>query len=207
MTDRVGAAVERIAQKHVALNILPEHYPFVADALLGAIGEVLGDAATPEIAAAWGEAYWFLAEILIGREAAVYREVAAQPGGWNGWRDFAVESVVDESSIIRSFTLVPVDRGSVVRHKPGQYLGFALDLPGVGPLRRNYSISCAPNELPTKSASSARQPLGYQRDWRRTGCTNTHCRGRYFVRRRLPVISSWIRHRPARWCWSAAASA
>ena len=35
--------MERIAQKHVALNILPEHYPHVANALLGAIGDVLGD--------------------------------------------------------------------------------------------------------------------------------------------------------------------
>ncbi len=126
-----AARSRRITQKHVALNILPEHYPFVADALLAAIGDVLGDAATPEIAAAWTEAYWFLAEILIGREAAVYRELAAQPGGWNGWRDFAVENVVDESSIIRSFTLVPVDGGKVLRHKPGQYLGFALDLPEI----------------------------------------------------------------------------
>lgn len=50
----LAGAVERIAQKHVALNILPEHYPHVADALLGAIGDVLGEAATPEIAAAWG---------------------------------------------------------------------------------------------------------------------------------------------------------
>ena len=33
----LGGAVERIAQKHVALNILPEHYPHVADALLAAI--------------------------------------------------------------------------------------------------------------------------------------------------------------------------
>ncbi|OYV40841.1 MAG: nitric oxide dioxygenase, partial [Rhodospirillales bacterium 20-64-7] len=61
----MGGAVERIAQKHVALNILPEHYPFVADALLGAIKDVLGAVATAEIVAAWGEAYWFLAEILI----------------------------------------------------------------------------------------------------------------------------------------------
>ena len=73
----LGGAVERIVQKHVALNILPEHYPFVAEALLGAIGDVLGDAATPDILAAWGEAYWFLAEILIGREATIYRELAA----------------------------------------------------------------------------------------------------------------------------------
>ena len=83
----LGGAVERIAQKHVALNILPEHYPHVAEALLGAIKDVLGDAATDEVIAAWGEAYWFLAELLIGREATIYRELASAPGGWNGWRD------------------------------------------------------------------------------------------------------------------------
>ncbi|MDR3534488.1 MAG: NO-inducible flavohemoprotein [Rhodopila sp.] len=165
----LGGAVERIVQKHVALNILPEHYPFVAEALLGAIGDVLGAAATNEILAAWGEAYWFLAEILIGREAAVYRELASQPGGWNGWRDFVVESVADESSIIRSFTLVPADGGKVLRHKPGQYLGFALDIPGVAALRRNYSISCAPNDrayrITVKREATPGVPAGAASNW------------------------------------------
>ncbi|WP_298951236.1 NO-inducible flavohemoprotein [uncultured Methylobacterium sp.] len=138
-------AVERIAHKHVALDIRPEHYPFVADALLGAIGDVLGEAATPEIRAAWGEAYWFLAELLIGREAAMYRDLAGQPGGWTGWRDFTVAAVTPESETIRSFTLVPADGGLVVPHRPGQYLGLRLDLPGRGVLKRNYSVSCAPN--------------------------------------------------------------
>lgn len=165
----LGNAVERIAQKHVALNILPEHYPFVADALLGAIKDVLGEAATDEILAAWGEAYWFLAEILIGREATIYRDVATQPGGWNGWRDFVVESVADESSIIRSFTLVPADGGRVLRHKAGQYLGFALDAPGAGPLRRNYSISCAPNDrayrITVKREAGAGVPPGVASNW------------------------------------------
>ena len=141
----LASAVERIAQKHVALNILPEHYPYVADALLGAIGDILGDAATAEICAAWGEAYWFLAEILIGREAAIYRDLASEAGGWNGWRDFTVESVTPESETIRSFVLVPADGGPVLRHRPGQYLGFLFDVPGHGILKRNYSISCAPN--------------------------------------------------------------
>ena len=31
----LGSRVERITQKHVGLNILPEHYHFVAEALLG----------------------------------------------------------------------------------------------------------------------------------------------------------------------------
>lgn len=165
----LGGAVERIAQKHAALTILPEHYPSVATALLGAIGETLGDAATPEIVGAWGEAYWFLAELLIGREAAIYREHAAQPGGWTGWRDFVIESVTQESDIIRSFVLVPADGGRVAEHKPGQYLGFALDLPGIGRLRRNYSISCAPNprayRITVKREASPGLPAGQASNW------------------------------------------
>lgn len=165
----LSGAVERIAQKHVALNILPEHYPFVADALLGAIGDVLGDAATAEICAAWGEAYWFLAEILIGREASIYRELATEPGGWNGWRDFVVESVTPESETIRSFVLAPADGGKVLRHKPGQYLGFLLDVPGHGNLKRNYSVSCAPNErayrITVKREGGAGQPAGIVSTW------------------------------------------
>ena len=138
----LASRVDRINQKHVGLNILPEHYHFVAEALLGAIKEVLGDAATPEILDAWGEAYWFLADMLIAREAIIYGRLAAAPGGWNGWRDFAVESVKQESAIIRSFVLVPADGGSVMRHRAGQYLTFSLDqVPGASTLKRNYSIS------------------------------------------------------------------
>lgn len=170
--DNLGAlsgAVERIAQKHVALNILPEHYPYVADALLAAIGDVLGEAATPEICAAWGEAYWFLAELLIGREATIYRELAARPGGWNGWRNFVVESVTAESETIRSFVLVPEDGQSVLRHEPGQYLGFLVDLPGHGVLKRNYSISCAPNDrayrITVKREGRVDEPAGIVSNW------------------------------------------
>ena len=142
----LASRVERITQKHVALNILPEHYHFVAEALLGAIKDVLGDAATEEVLEAWGEAYWFLADLLMAREANIYARLAAAPGGWNGWRDFAVESTKPESEVIRSFVLVPADGRGVMRHRPGQYLTFALDVPGAGHLKRNYSISSAPED-------------------------------------------------------------
>jgi nitric oxide dioxygenase len=142
----LGEAVERIAQKHVGLQILPEHYSYVAEALLAAIKDVLGDAAaTPEILEAWGEAYWFLADILIGREGQLYDTLADQPGGWRGWRDFVVTEKVRESDIITSFVLKPAAGGRVVAHKPGQYLTFWLKVPGQHPLKRNYSISSAPN--------------------------------------------------------------
>ncbi|PHK94312.1 NO-inducible flavohemoprotein, partial [Pseudoroseomonas rhizosphaerae] len=160
----LAGAVERIAQKHVGLNILPEHYPHVADALLGAIRDTLGEAATPEILAAWGEAYWFLADLLIGREGQIYAEHAAAPGGWNGWRDFVVAEKRRESEVITSLTLAPADGGALLRHRPGQYLTFWLDLPGGPPLKRNYSISSAPGGARYR-ISVKREPRGLASNW------------------------------------------
>ena len=73
----LAGAVERMAERHVQTNVKPEHYPKVAEALLPAIRDVLGEAATAEVLAAWGEAYWFLADVLIAREAQLY--VDAEP--------------------------------------------------------------------------------------------------------------------------------
>ncbi|WP_369699478.1 globin domain-containing protein [Deinococcus sp. YIM 77859] len=47
--ELLGGMVERIAHKHVSLEVLPEHYPIVGEHLLKAIAAVLGEAATPEI--------------------------------------------------------------------------------------------------------------------------------------------------------------
>jgi nitric oxide dioxygenase len=142
--EELGPMVERIAQKHVALNIAPEHYPYVGEALLGALGDVLGQAATEEVVAAWTEAYQFLADLLIRREAELYDEARAQPGGWVGWREFVVDRVVPESEVITSFYLRPEDGGQLMAFRPGQYLTLRPELPGHGHLVRNYSVSCAP---------------------------------------------------------------
>ncbi|BDA83160.1 flavohemoprotein [Aureimonas sp. SA4125] len=160
----LGAAVERIAQKHVGLQIRPEHYPAVANALLGAIADVLGDAATDEVLEAWGEAYWFLANILIGREKIIYGDLAAAEGGWLGWRDFRIERKIRESDIVTSFLLRPVDAGPVIRHRPGQYLTFQLEQAEGAALKRNYSISSAPNGQ-TYRISVKREPMGDASNW------------------------------------------
>ena len=165
--DNLGVlteAVERIAQKHVGLQILPEHYPYVADALLAAIREVLGEAATDEILAAWGEAYWFLADILIGREQQLYDSLADQPGGWRGWRDFEVVEKRRESEVITSFVLKPVDGGAVVRHRPGQYLTLWLEMGDGQALKRNYSVSSAPSDESYR-ISVKREPQGVASGW------------------------------------------
>jgi len=70
-------ALDKIAQHHVNTNVKPEHYPIVADSLLQALKETLGEqTVTDEIAKAWTEAYWFLADILIEREKALYAKMA-----------------------------------------------------------------------------------------------------------------------------------
>lgn len=74
--DDLGAlksAVDKIAHRHVATHVLPEQYPVVGECLLKAIKDVLGDAATPEVIAAWTEAYQALADIFINREQQIYQ--------------------------------------------------------------------------------------------------------------------------------------
>ena len=77
--QNLAPAVARMVARHVETGVRPEHYPYVAEALLPAIRDVLGDAATDELLAAWGEAYWFLAEILIGKERELYAETELEP--------------------------------------------------------------------------------------------------------------------------------
>jgi nitric oxide dioxygenase len=77
--DRLGAltpAIEKMAARHVESKVRAEHYPAVANALLPAIKDVLGDAVDETVLAAWGEAYWFLADVLIARESSLYTQAA-----------------------------------------------------------------------------------------------------------------------------------
>ena len=73
----LGPAVARMVARHVETGVKADHYPYVANALLPAIRDVLGaDVATDEVLAAWGEAYWMLADILIAAEDQAYAEAA-----------------------------------------------------------------------------------------------------------------------------------
>jgi nitric oxide dioxygenase len=144
--DTLGGMVERIAAKHVSLEILPEHYPLVGQHLLGAIAEVLGNAATPDILEAWAAAYGQLADIMIGREAVLRRVADEQPGGWDGFKPFRVARKVPESEVMTSFILEPVDGTALPQFRPGQYLSVKVRPPGFAfDQIRQYSLSAAPN--------------------------------------------------------------
>ncbi|KAF0861656.1 NO-inducible flavohemoprotein [Pseudomonas sp. LD120] len=144
--DQLGDLVTRIINKHVALQILPEHYPIVGGCLLRAISEVLGsEIATAEVLSAWGAAYNQLADLLIGAEAAIYDEKAQAPGGWRGARAFKLVQKVQESAEITSFYFAPQDQGPILAAKPGQYIGLQLFIEGEE-IRRNYSLSALSNQ-------------------------------------------------------------
>lgn len=136
---KLSHAIERIAQKHVSLFIQPDQYDIVATHLIGAIGQVLGDAATPEIVDAWTAAYGVLASVFIGREAQLYKADEK----WTGWRKFRISRRVLEADDIASFHLEPVD-GIVPLPKflPGQYVSLQVTVPQLGHLQsRQYSLS------------------------------------------------------------------
>lgn len=157
--ENLGPLASQIVSKHVALQILPEHYPIVGACLLRAIREVLGEEiATAEVIAAWAVAYQQLADILINAEEQVYESVAAAPGGWRGGRSFRVERKTSESSEITSFYLEPVDGEPVIAYKPGQYISLRLKIDG-NEYRRNYSLS-APSSGSGLRISVKREPGG-----------------------------------------------
>lgn len=137
----LAEAIDLIAHKHASLGVQPEHYPIVGKHLLGSIKELLGDAATDDIITAWGEAYNFLADVCIQREAELYGDHEREHG-WTGFREFVIDRTARESDVITSLYLKPTDRKPLEPFKAGQYLTIRVALPDGGTTMRNYSLSC-----------------------------------------------------------------
>ena len=142
----LGGMLERIEGKHVSLGAKPEHYPIVGKFLLGAITEVLGEAATPEILDAWAAAYGQLADMMIGHERGMEERGAAKAGGWAGFKPFRVERKVAESDFMTSFYLAPEDGSPLPPFLPGQYISVKVRPAGYPYEQiRQYSLSAASN--------------------------------------------------------------
>jgi nitric oxide dioxygenase len=63
--EAVLPAASALAKRHVSYGARPEHYPVVGGALLWTLEKGLGDAWTPEVAAAWTAAYGTLSGYMI----------------------------------------------------------------------------------------------------------------------------------------------
>ncbi|KAG7125919.1 Flavohemoprotein like [Verticillium longisporum] len=143
--QKLGPAVERIAQKHVSLGVTPDQYAIVGEHLIKAIATVLGDGLTPEVADAWVAAYGQLADIFVKREGDLYD----QAGDWRGWRKFRIDRRQQESNTVTSFYLKPAEgdtSGPLPPFLPGQYVSVRVRVPEYGDVWqcRQYSMSEAP---------------------------------------------------------------
>src|SRR3954470_11686994 len=133
--------LSRIAHKHASLGIRPDQYQVVHDNLFWAIADVLGDAVTPEVAAAWDEVYWLMARALINQERGLYsaRGVRAETV-WREWR--VIEKVRETEDVVR-FTVERIDDRLVKTSLPGQYVTVQVLMPDGVHQPRQYSLTRA----------------------------------------------------------------
>ena len=119
---------------------------------MAAVGEVLGDAVTPEIASAWSQAVLFLARVLIEAEEAVYKEAANRSGGWRGFQTFKVVAVDEIATSVKRFTFAPAESATVndggFAFAPGQFISVKIEELNQKELTapRHYTITSAPGE-------------------------------------------------------------
>ncbi|MDT7845638.1 globin domain-containing protein [Streptomyces justiciae] len=142
--ERPDAILSRIAHKHASLGVTPDQYTIVGRHLLGAVAEVLGEAVTPQVAAAWDEVYWLMANALIAQEARLYAQAAVANG--DVWRKMEIAERQEESSSTVSLVLRRPDGLPAASFRPGQYVSVQVQLPDGARQIRQYSLSSAPGQ-------------------------------------------------------------
>ena len=131
----------RIAHKHASLGITEDQYPIVHEHLFAAIVEVLGDAVTPEVASAWDEVYWHMANALVTIENRLYAETGVADG--DVWRTLILRRRLQESPDTVSFVLGTADGRPLPDARPGQYVSVQVALPDGARQIRQYSLTHA----------------------------------------------------------------
>ncbi|MFF3019561.1 globin domain-containing protein [Streptomyces sp. NPDC057939] len=139
---RPDVMLGRIAHKHASLGVTREQYPVVHTHLFAAIVEILGEAVTPEVAEAWDEVYWLMANALVAIEERLYAEQRVLAG--DVWREWTVAARVEETADCTTFHLTPADGAPAPDFRPGQYVSVQVELPDGARQIRQYSLSRAP---------------------------------------------------------------
>ncbi|MFF7336434.1 globin domain-containing protein [Streptomyces sp. NPDC008163] len=139
---RPDVMLSRIAHKHASLGVTAAQYDVVHTHLFAAMAEVLGDAVTPEVAAAWDEVYWLMANALIAAEERLYAEQGVVAG--DVWRAWEVVSRTEETDDVARFRIRPADGSPAPAFRPGQYVSVQVELPDGARQIRQYSLSGAP---------------------------------------------------------------
>ncbi|WKX22929.1 globin domain-containing protein [Streptomyces sp. HUAS CX7] len=140
--QRADVMLSRISHKHASLGITPDQYKIVHENIMAAIVDVLGDAVTPEVARAWDEVYWLMANALIALEARLYAQTGVEAG--DVWRSMEIVDRIEESADAVSLVLRPADDSAPATFRPGQYVSVQVELPDGARQIRQYSLSAAP---------------------------------------------------------------
>ncbi|MGW2814879.1 globin domain-containing protein [Streptomyces sp. NPDC001415] len=140
--DRPDVMLNRIAHKHASLGVTADQYEIVHRHLFAAIAEVLGEAVTPEVAAAWDEVYWLMANALIAIETRLYEEQGVLAG--DVWREWTVAGRTEETADCATFRLRPADGAPAPAFKAGQYVSVQVELADGARQIRQYSLISAP---------------------------------------------------------------
>ena len=133
--------LSRIAHKHASLGIRPEQYQVVHDNLMWAVADVLGDAVTPQVAAAWDEVYWLMANALINQERGLYSARGVRPQAV--WRQWQVAQKIRETDDVVTFVVKRIDDRLVKTSLPGQYVTVLMPMPDGVRQPRQYSLTRA----------------------------------------------------------------
>lgn len=139
---RPDVMLGRIAHKHASLGVTADQYKVVHEHLFAAIVAVLGEAVTDEVAAAWDEVYWLMANALIALESRLYQETGVADGEVR--RAMEIVERHEETPDTASFLLRPADGSPAGTFRPGQYVSVQVELPDGARQIRQYSLSSAP---------------------------------------------------------------
>ncbi|WP_131683995.1 globin domain-containing protein [Pseudarthrobacter sp. YALA5] len=133
--------LSRVAHKHVSLGLAPDQYQIVHEHLFWAIVDVLGDAVTPEVAAAWDEVYWLMGNLLINQERGLYNAVHLSPE--TIWRTWRVAERIQETDDVVTFVVERIDEREVKPSLPGQYVTIKMLMKDGVHQPRQYSLTRA----------------------------------------------------------------
>ncbi|MDO4918166.1 globin domain-containing protein [Kocuria sp.] len=146
--------LSRVAHKHASLGLPADEYPTVHEHLFGAIAADLGDAATPEVVAAWDEVYWLMADALIKLEKGLY---AAQANDVM-FVPFRVAGKEEVAEGVLAFDLEPADDTPMTPAVPGQYVSLQVTVPDG--LRQPRQFTLVPGEAGHRRIVVREDPQG-----------------------------------------------
>lgn len=102
--------------------------------------------------------------LLTAKLDAAERATATSEGRWLGWRAFEIETIVEETSEIRSIYLRAADGAPLCRTRPGQFVSVQMRTDDGGTVTRTWSLS-AFAENPDRYRITVRRHSGAGSGW------------------------------------------